>query len=63
MDHEYSKLHPRPMPTPVMAAIPVRREPKMADLGASLRASGDEARVAETPLLITRISPAMAVGP
>jgi len=32
MDHEYSKLHPRPMPARVMAAIPVRREPKMADL-------------------------------
>ncbi len=38
MDHEYSKLHPRPMPAPVMAAIPVRREPKMADLSRSLSA-------------------------
>jgi hypothetical protein len=36
MDHEYSKLHPRPMPAPVMAAISVRREPEMADLSRSL---------------------------
>ena len=32
MDHEYSKLHPRPMAVPVMATIPVQREPKMDDL-------------------------------
>jgi hypothetical protein len=37
MDHEYSKLHSRPkssqvLPAPVMAIIPVRREPKMNDL-------------------------------
>jgi hypothetical protein len=41
MDHEYSKLHPRPkssrvLPAPVMAAIPVQREPKTADLSRSL---------------------------
>ena len=39
MDHEYCKQHPRPMPAPVMAAIRVRREPKMGDLRASLRTS------------------------
>ncbi len=36
MDHEYCKQHPRPMPAPVMAAIRVRREPKMGDLSVSL---------------------------
>ena len=36
MDHEYCKQHPRPMPAPVMAAIRVRREPKMGDLSQSL---------------------------
>jgi hypothetical protein len=43
MDHEYSKLHPRPMPAPVMAAIPVRREPEMADLSITLSSSALEA--------------------
>ncbi len=38
MDHEYCKQHPRPMPAPVMAAIRVRREPKIADLEVSLSA-------------------------
>jgi len=32
------------MPAPVMAAIRVRREPKMGDLSASLSASAPEAR-------------------
>ena len=44
MDHEYCKQHPRPMPAPVMAAIRVRREPKMGDLRESLPASAHEAR-------------------
>jgi len=43
MDHEYCKQHPRPMPTPVMAAIRVRREPKMADLEVSLSTPAHEA--------------------
>jgi hypothetical protein len=43
MDHEYCKQHPRPMPAPVMAAIRVRREPKMADLSVSLSRSAPEA--------------------
>jgi hypothetical protein len=43
MDHEYSKLHPRPTPTQVMAAIPVRREPKTADLSRSLSGFAFEA--------------------
>ena len=44
MDHEYCKQHPRPMPAPVMAAIRVRREPKMGDLEVSLSTFADEAR-------------------
>ena len=44
MDHEYCKQHPRPMPAPVMAAIRVRREPKMADLEVSLSTPACEAR-------------------
>ena len=55
MDHEYCKQHPRPMPAPVMAAIRVRREPKMGDLGVTLRASPRVARAAASLLLITRI--------
>jgi hypothetical protein len=43
MDHEYCKQHPRPMLTPVMAAIRVRREPKMGDLEVSLSTRGHEA--------------------
>ena len=45
MDHEYCKQHPRPMPAPVMAAIRVRREPKMGDLEISLSTRAGEARV------------------
>ena len=50
MDHEYCKQHPRPMPAPVMAAIRVRREPKMADLsvtlsGSALQASAEKSRL------------------
>ena len=52
MDHEYSKLHPRPMAVPVMATIPVRREPKTDDLDESLLGSGGEAR-AQIARLIT----------
>jgi len=52
MDHEYCKQHPRPMPAPVMAAIRVRREPKMGDLRESLRAFIDLTR-AEKSRLIT----------
>jgi hypothetical protein len=43
MDHEYCKQHPRPMLTPVMAAIRVRREPKMSDLSVILSTRGHEA--------------------
>jgi hypothetical protein len=43
MDHEYCKQHPRPMPAPAMAAIRVRREPKMGDLSVSLSACAHEA--------------------
>ena len=43
MDHEYCKQHPRPMPAPVMAAIRVRREPKMADLSVSLSSFAHQA--------------------
>ena len=45
MDHEYCKQHPRPMPAPVMAAIRVRREPKMGDLSVSLSTFACEASV------------------
>ncbi len=43
MDHEYCKQHPRPMHTPVMAAIRVRREPKMGDLSVIVSTYGHEA--------------------
>ena len=43
MDHEYCKQHPRPMPAPAMAAIRVRREPKMGDLEVSLSTPAHEA--------------------
>jgi hypothetical protein len=36
MDHEYSKLHPRPMAAPVMAVHPCPAEPEMDDLMESL---------------------------
>ena len=55
MDHEYCKQHPRPMPAPVMAAIPVRREPKMADLLVSLPTSASEASAEKLPLLTAGI--------
>jgi len=50
MDHEYCKQHPRPMPAPVMAAIPFRREPKMADLSVTLSASAHLASAEKTGL-------------
>ena len=56
MDHEYCKQHPRPMPAPVMAAIRVRREPKMADLSVSLSASAPEARAEKMRLLTAGIT-------
>ncbi len=52
MDHEYCKQHPRPMPAPAMAAIRVRREPKMGDLSVILSTCGHEAS-AEIPRLLT----------
>jgi hypothetical protein len=52
MDHEYSKLHPRPTAVPVMATTLVQREPKMDDLDESLLGVGDEAR-AQIARLIT----------
>ena len=56
MDHEYCKQHPRPMPAPVMAAIRVQREPKMADLSISLGIYAYEASERKSPVLIARIS-------
>ncbi len=50
MDHEYCKQHPRPMPAPVMAAIPVRREPKMADLSITLSGPAHQASADFTAL-------------
>ena len=56
MDHEYCKQHPRPMPTPVMAAIRVRREPKMADLEVSLSTSTHEASAEKLRVLTAGIN-------
>ena len=56
MDHEYCKQHPRPMPAPVMAAIRVRREPKMGDLSLSLSTCVHEASTEKVPLLTAGIN-------
>jgi hypothetical protein len=56
MDHEYCKQHPRPMPAPAMAAIRVRREPKMGDLRESVRRRVRVARVEKMRVLTAGIN-------